>query len=104
MELSVTALEICRKKLGLNELYGFDPAGADAAAELSQEAAERSFSELVREEWILTEDERIRVSALGQHILLMLTDPEQYLILDNAALRHVVRIYLRNGYFLFVLV
>jgi hypothetical protein len=103
MQLSYTALEICRQRLGIKKLLGFEETGKASAEEITEEAAERIYEELLREAWIVPEGEAFRVTPLGQHIMHMLGEPEQFLILENPARRLTTRIYLRNGYYLCVL-
>lgn len=101
MKLSARAFELCRIKMGKREVCGFEQLDDTVPDSLSE--AEKILDELFQNEMLDTVNGDIHISALGQHFLHMMCEPEQYIMIDNTIDERCIRIYLRNTYYLCVL-
>lgn len=102
MQLSLKTIELCRRKLGEKILCGFEQYTDLVKQEISVEDGEKAFNELVENELINLSEENIRLNALGQHILNMMANPDQFIMIENMSSNIIVRIYIRNVYYLSV--
>ena len=103
MRISVATLEFCRKKYGKGALCGFEDADDGATESKSENDIELLYDELKGNEMLAFSEDTVHLSTLGQHILNMMLNPDLFILVDNRVLKTVIRIYIRNAYYLCVL-
>jgi len=105
VKLSFKALSLCMRKFAERRLLGFDNycwhTYTEDAADLSEESIRQLCEELLVGGWVdYSEDGTFLISALGQHILGMLSEPEVFILLENEILKKSIRVYIKNAYYL----
>lgn len=103
MRLSLKTIEICRRKYGKGDFYGFDQMNEFLLEDLVQEDVESDFEELLQNGILEVSEDEIHFNALGHHIFNMMITPEQYIVIENGAKKMSIRIYVRNAYYLCVI-
>lgn len=103
MRLSVRAIEICKRQLGVDKLQGFDDDFCDALENIGPEDIETDITELLENGIMDFNDGDLHVSALGQHVFSMMEAPEIFIMIDNIKCDKCVRLYIRNTYYLCIL-
>lgn len=103
MKISENALQLCNVKFGKGMFYGFEYMDAQVLEELAEEEANKIFEELLQNNLIDFKEGNVHISALGQHICNMLYEPEQYIYLENTENHRIIKIYIRNTYYLSVI-
>ena len=103
MKLSKKAIELCRMKLGNRGICGFEYMQDISLYDISEESAKRDFYKLMESGMIDCSGDKIHISALGQHIFNMMSEPEQYVMLENTVNCICARLYIRNCYYLCVI-
>lgn len=103
MKISESSLGVCCKRRGIDKLFGFEDILSAASNDLTEEKTVKMFSELMDNKLIDMENEVIRVNALGQHVLNMMSDPDVFVVLENRTSQRKIRVYLRKTYYLCVM-
>jgi hypothetical protein len=103
MKLSYKALRTLSDKYGDGNLIGFEILKDNAALKAKKEDSESLFNELIQSESIISENDKIQISALGQHVLDMMIDPEILVSIKNNRLNKHLRFYVKDAYYLCVL-
>ena len=102
MKLTIEEIEICRRKCGKGSLMGFEKTGS-LDRELSEEEADRVFDRLAENGLIEIFEDSIRLSAFGHFLISIMSEPEQFIMLENPTNGTITRLYLRNAYYLCVI-
>lgn len=100
MRLSYTAIELCAIKYGKGQPLGFETLGDVVTETFSEQDAERLYDELTQSEMVSLSEEDAHLSALGRYVIGMMTQPDMFISLNNELLGVVIRIYVRDVYYL----
>lgn len=103
MRFSLRAIEICRQRLGKDRLVGFDRSNRSILDEIKEDDVEKDFDELLKNGILDIEGEEPRITPLGQLLFNMMSAPEQFIKVENRVNDSIVRIYIRNTYYLCVI-
>lgn len=103
MKLSLSAIALCRLKINKGNLYGFEQVSESILDNLSEERIKQDLDDMIQNGLIVFSDDDIHISALGHHIFGMMSEPEQYVMLENIANKICIRIYIRNAYYLCII-
>lgn len=102
MKLSYKALRTLSDKYGDGNLIGFEILKDNAALKAKKEDSESLFNELIKSESIISEDGKILITTLGQHILNMMIAPEIFVSIKNNKFNKHLRFYVKDAYYLCV--
>ncbi|MBR3524723.1 MAG: hypothetical protein IKO11_02655 [Lachnospiraceae bacterium] len=101
MKLSREDIEICRFKCRKSTLIGFEKRDAFPSG-ITEEEADAVFDRLTGNSLIEVYEENIRLSAFGHFLINTMSEPEQFVMLENESNGTVTRIYFRNAFYLWV--
>lgn len=103
MNLSYNAIQICKNKYSHGELCGITFNDSSSSKYSSPEDTADVFDELLKGEMIELNNNKVNISALGQHLLNMMINPDLFCMIDNDWLSANVRIYIKDAFYLCVL-
>ena len=103
MNLSYNAIQICKNKYGHGELCGISGNDFSFSEYSAPEDTAEVFDELLKAEMIELNNDKVNISALGQHLINMMISPDLFCMIDNDWLSVNVRIYIKDAFYLCVL-
>ena len=102
MKLSYKALRTLSDKYGEGNPIGFEVLKDNVTLKAKEEDSESLVNELIKSESIISEDGKILITTLGQHILNMMIAPEIFVSIKNNKFNKHLRFYVKDAYYLCV--
>lgn len=102
MKLSYKALRTLFDKYGEGNPIGFEVLKDNVTLKAKEEDSESLVNELIQSESIISEDGKILITTLGQHILNMMIAPEIFVSIKNNKFNKHLRFYVKDAYYLCV--
>ena len=101
MRFTTKTLKLCEAKYAKGKFTGFENEDF-TDEELNPEEIGEEMQFLI-DDGIVDVDNDTHISPLGQHVFHMMTEPDQYIYIDNKAKEVSLRMYIRDTYYLSVL-